>query len=105
MSWLNRRSVVLISADFRLLHLVAAELRELGCRVFCVRNFQEAATLVRAGATNRFVLVRLGEEVFSPEELRRAMAEELPGYTIKNEDGQSDDALAVSRPESRQAPN
>ena len=87
MTSLLRRSVVLVSGDFQLLNLIAAELREMGCRVFCVRDLQEAAALVRAGATRRFVLVRLGAKLFSPEELRRAMAEELPDYAIRGEDG------------------
>ena len=87
MTSLLTRSVVLVSGDFQLLNLIAAELREMGCRVFCVRDLQEAAALVRAGATRRFVLVRLGAEVFSPDELRRAMAEALPDYAIRGEDG------------------
>jgi len=86
MTSLLSRNVVLVSGDFQLLNLVAAELREMGCRVFCVRNLQEAAALVRAGATTRFVLVRLGPELFSPEALRRAMADELPDYSIEGEE-------------------
>jgi hypothetical protein len=104
MNPLTSRSVVLVSGDFHLLNLVAAELREIGCRVFCVRDLQEAAALVRAGATRRFVLVRLGAEVFSSEELRRAMADHLPDYAIRGDEGE--EAWAALELESlRQPPN
>jgi len=88
MRFFESRSIVLVSGDSQLLLLVAAELREMGGRVFCVRDLQEAAALVRAGATRRFVLVRLGPEQFSSEELRRAMAEQLPDYSIRGEEGE-----------------
>jgi hypothetical protein len=90
MSWAGGRSVVLVSNDSYLLDLVAAELREMGCRVFCARDFGAAADLVRMGMTRRFVLVRLGDDVFSPEVLREAMAEHLPGYAIRAEEAEGD---------------
>lgn len=107
MTSLLSRSVVLVSGDHHLLNLIAAELREMGCRVFCVRDLREAAALVRAGATRRFVLVRLGGEVCSPEQLRRAMAAELPDYAIRGEDGDDGvEAWTVRTLESlRQLPN
>jgi hypothetical protein len=104
MNALTSRSVVLVSGDFELLHLVAAELREIGCRVFCVRDLQEAATLVRAGATRRFVLVRIGTEEFSSEQLRGAMAEHLPDFAIQGEESETA-WVGVEPASSRQPPN
>jgi DNA-binding response OmpR family regulator len=106
MNLLRSRSVVLVSDDFQLLNLVAAELREMGCRVFCVRDFQEAAALVRAGATRRFVLVRIGVAMSSAE-LRQAMAEQLPGYAIRGEGLEDEEAWAATQAlqSLRQLPN
>jgi hypothetical protein len=85
------RSVVLVCDDVRLLRLLAAELRELGCRVFIARDLGEVAQLVRARMTKRFVLVRLGDEPISATAVCEAIAERLPGWSIQG--GEPDDAV------------
>src|SRR5262245_43834719 len=100
MSWPVGRSVVLVARDVRLLNLVAEELREMGCELFCARDIAGAGELVREGRARRFVLVRIGDDVFSPEQLRRAMAQHLPGYAIRaeeTEDRPAGDALQARR--------
>ena len=82
MNWPFNRSVVLVANDALLLELVAAELREMGCRVFCAADVKEVAELVRAGVTRRFVMIRLGAQSLSQAELRQVMAEETPGWSI-----------------------
>lgn len=83
MSRYAARSVVIVSEDEQCSSLVAAELRAMGCRVFCARDLPQAAGLVRAGLTTRFVLVRIGEGVVHPAALRAEIATHLPGWDIE----------------------
>jgi hypothetical protein len=56
----------------------------------CARSLQQAAELVRSGATRRFVLVHVADDVLSPTELRAAMAACLPGWSVSCDDGASE---------------
>ena len=78
MIWPSARNVVLVSDDVRCLNLVAAELHGMGCRVFCVRDLEQAAQVVRAKLTTRFVLILLGDDIVSPTDLCVAMRPILP---------------------------
>lgn len=86
MRWPPARTVLLVCEERRCLGLVAAELKAMGCRVLCARDLEQAADLVRAGLTTRFVLVSLGMEVVSPADLRRSMAERLPEWSIESDE-------------------
>lgn len=71
-----------MSQDSSLLRLLNADLCAMGCRVFCVRDFDQLVDLVRRESSRGFVLVSLGDEPLSPAELRDTLAERLPGWAI-----------------------
>ena len=100
MSRYAARSVVIVSDDARCSNLVAAELRAMGYRVFCARDLPQAASLVRAGLTTRFVLVRLAEDVVQPAALRAEMAAHLPDWDIEC-DGGADEPVRPDGPGGR----
>jgi len=79
----NEPCVILVCEDVDCLLIVATELAAAGCEVFCVRDVRQAADLVRAGFTMRFVLVLIGEELVPPAHLRAAMAAHLPEWKIE----------------------
>jgi hypothetical protein len=72
-----------MSEDRGLLQLVSAELCAMGCRVFCARGLEELADLVRRGLSKKFVLISLGPEVVSAAEVREALVERLPDWSIQ----------------------
>ena len=82
MTWNKLPSVLLVCEDGVLLAAMAGELRASGCRVLCARDLEEAAALIRAGAMNRFMLVRLGDDLVEPAELRLEMEARLPEWTV-----------------------
>jgi CheY-like chemotaxis protein len=63
--------------------LISRELRRLGCEVFCARDLDEAADVVRAGVPATLLLVRLGEPSLSDRQLQREMARRLPGWGVE----------------------
>jgi hypothetical protein len=90
-----------MSEDRRLLDALTAELTALGFLVFSASDFEELADLVRSGLDRRFVLVSFGDQVASGEEVRDALSERLPGWSIRSDD----DAERAERPQLRQLPN
>jgi hypothetical protein len=84
-----------MSDDVDSLTRLGAELCALGCCVFTARNLEEVADLVRAGVAQRLVLVYIDTEIATAAELRAAMQEQLPGWTIQA-DG-TEDLLAEHR--------
>jgi hypothetical protein len=82
--------ILLVSEDVRCLDVVAAEFRAAGCSVFCVRDLDEAAALVRAGVTRRFVLVRIEDDVVPAAVLRAEMSSRLPGWTVQLDELEDD---------------
>ena len=78
MSWPTARCVLLVSDDVRCLNLMATELRAMGCRVLCARDLEQAAEVVRATMTTRFLLMFFADDLVSPADLRSAMAAHLP---------------------------
>jgi DNA-binding response OmpR family regulator len=87
------RSILLVSENEACLAFVAAELRAMGFRVFCLRDLAEAAELVREGVTRRFVLVRIGATHSSPTALRDEMAAHLRDYLVEGDDLPEDNLL------------
>jgi hypothetical protein len=80
---------------------LAGKLRSLGCEVFCARDLDEAADLVRAGIPNEVILVHLGREPMSAPLLHAEMARRLPGWTVSTHDtfelgAEEDDELTRS---------
>ena len=86
MTWPTARSVLLVSDDGRCLELLASELSAMGCRVFCARDLEQAAELVRARLTARFLLIFIGEDLIPPAELRAEMAARLPGWMVQGDE-------------------
>jgi hypothetical protein len=80
----------LVSDDAGSRDAVAAEFRAGGCSVFCVRDLDEAAALVRAGLTRRFVLIRLEDEVVPASVLRAEMSARLPGWKVEPDELEDD---------------
>lgn len=62
---------------------ITRELRRLGCEVFCARDLDEAADVMRGGAPATLLLVRLGEPSLSDGQLQREMARRLPGWGVQ----------------------
>jgi hypothetical protein len=62
---------------------MATELRATGCRVLCARDLGQAAEVVRATMTTRFLLMFIADDFVSPADLRSAMAAHLPGWSVE----------------------
>lgn len=90
-----------MSQDGRLLRALSLELGAMGYSVFCARDFEEVAYLVRRGLSRRFVLVSVGGDLLSPAELRRALAARLPDWSIRTDDV----VVPRGRGDERQPPN
>jgi hypothetical protein len=84
-----------MSDDVDSLTRLGAELCALGCCVFTAQDLEEVADLVRTGILKRFVLVHIDTETSTAEELRAAMQERLPGWTVQADETQ--DLLARHR--------
>jgi hypothetical protein len=83
MIWPTAPCVLIVSDDVRCLNLMATELRAMGCRVLCARDLEQAAEVVRATMTTRFLLMFIADDLVLPADLCSAMAAHLPGWSVE----------------------